>query len=930
MSRVGLKIGLVITLLLVITVASASAQTCIIEGTSVDKVITSTVAPSVTMKLYDIDKLFNCTTYYLAQYDYGETIKILLSGLDADNTTTFKIVDKDTHDAKYIKSFQAASKEISIDTTNLYPGEFYIVVMYTNELINTSNSITMKEFNVPLYLKLHVAKPKIEISIQNARIPIVKGDAIVAKVKIYGTALPINQSTYVYISGPISRTVYWNGTGFNTSKENIKGKFVSSREETLVIPTEPLFTKYNGTTGVYTLTVEVLSETESVDVEIKGISITFDMPTTATLGTKIKFKGYTNVAETDSTEDVGVSNMVYVGIWLPNGSFVMYNGALRTGVDEVDTSNYTRVCKVDADGSWENDTKVLLDPRWGTGSYKIQARAVVTNVISDTETIYISVEEPTIEFTMDKSTFARGEDIKFKGIATVEKGTVIQLECDKGWSALLREPIAGKYIEVSVGADGKWETKKYHIKPDATKTTYTITARIKGTTYEDVFSLKVEKAPLTAEISRTSAPRGGDVTISGETTMDYVFIYTDDWPVLKNVGEIPSDTSPFYPDKYTGKKGYYKLKVVDNKFSVQLTVNESADTGTYIVYVIAPANESRINPTEDAMVQLSLTVTEFGFLKVPSEIRIARGDTYDVYVQVNADPDDVRVKAEFTGHGVDVKEENFVFTKYNESNETGWVYGTIYPFYDDDNNTLSPDTGTLLRAGTYSLTLHLYRLYDGKEEEISEAKTTIPVIVEPLELSVTVPDTVTKGEKLVVKIDTNRRSTKIYDYIYVVLDLGVKKMKYTRIALDSNGSAEVEIPTAGIDPGTYKLYVRDAMVTLDEKGRDIEEWYDIQPTDAYAKDFNADDDVLWIGEVKVVAPGVVTPTPTTPTPTTPVVTPTTPTPTTPPPTTPTPTTPVTTPPATTPPPTTTTPTPGFEAIFAVAGLLAIAYLLRRH
>ncbi|ADB58878.1 PGF-CTERM sorting domain-containing protein [Archaeoglobus profundus] len=926
MSRVGLKIGLVTAVLLLIVVASASAQQCTIEGTSVDKVITSNVTAAVTMKLYDIDKLFNCTNYYVAQYDYGDTIKILLSGLDADNTTTFKIVDNATGDAKYITSFQAASKELIIDTSQLYPGDFYIVVMYTYELINTSNSSTMKEFNVPLYLRLYTAKPEIHIAIENERVPIVKGDNIVAKVKVYGTGLP--EDVYVKISGPISYEVlYWNGSGFNTSRENIKGKFVSSREETLVIPTEPLFTKYNGTEGTYTLTVEVLGETESVDFEIRGITITFDMPTTTTLGTEIKLKGYVNIAETNSTEDNGTPNMVYVGIWLPNGSFVRPDGSLMSGVEEVNEKNYTRVCKVDTDGSWENDSKVYLDPTWGTGSYKVMAFAVVTDKINDSETIYISVEEPTIEFKMDKTTYARGEDIKFKGVATARKGTVIELWCDQGWDKLLREPLTEK-IEVSVGSDGKWETNKYHIKYDAAKTTYTIHARIKGTDYEDVITISVEKAPLVAEISRTSAPRGADIVISGTTTMDYVFIYTDDYPVLDNVGELWSDSKAFNPDEVAKdpRYKYYKLKVTDEKFSVQLTVNESADTGTYTIYVIAPANESWINPAEDAMVQLSLTVTEFGFLTIPTEIKMVRGDTIDVYVQVNADPDDVIVKAEFTGQGVKVKEDKLVFTKYNESNGTGWLYATLYPFYNDTLDKLV-DEGKpteLLRPGVYTLTLHMYN--KETNEEISEAETAVPVVVEPLELNVNVPEEVVKGDPIVVKIETNRKSTKIYDYIYVVLDLGVKKMKYSRVALDNEGKAEVEIPTAGIDPGTYKLYVRDAMHTLDPKGRDIEDWYDISPTDAYAKDYYADDDVLWVGEVKILETAPVTTT-VTPTPTTPTPTPTTPTPT---PTTPTPTPTTTTPTPTTPPPTTTTPTPGFEAVFAIAGLLAIAYLLRRR
>jgi len=251
------------------------------------------------------------------------------------------------------------------------------------------------------------------------------------------------------------------------------------------------------------------------------------------------------------------------------------------------------------------------------------------------------------------------------------------------------------------------------------------------------------------------------------------------------------------------------------------------------------------------MAQFSLTITEFGFLHVPEKVVMVKGDEVDVYVSVNADPDDVIIRAEFKGMGVKVKEAGFgEFSKYNETAEGGWLYATIYPFYNDTLGKLvsEGDPDELLKPGTYTLTLHMYNRETG--EEISEAETAIPVIVEEPKLNVDVPVEVKKGEPIVVKIDTNR-GEKGYDYLYVVLDLGVKKMKYTRIALNENGDAVVEIPTAEISPGEYKLYIRDAMRTI-KKGVDIEEWYDISPTDSYAKYYNAQDDILFVKTIKVV------------------------------------------------------------------------------
>ena len=912
MSKVGLKVGLATTLLLLIAVVTmGSAMAVEVDGvilnlkeTGVDKVIHDE-NQTISVKIYNIDEWWVNETenVYAAKYTMGDKIKILIYNLDADETTTIEVIDKDTGDIKMSESFKAASKEVYIDTAKLYPGFFYIKVSTTknDKPVELNSSDPSKCYEGRVYIWIYATKPEIHISLENSRLPIVKGDNIVAKIKVYNTPLGVNVNYTV--DGPIKKPYEGNFT-------------LDEREKTIIVSTAEFFTsKYKGTEGTYKLTVEVLGEKESIEFDITGFKITIDVPTTVYLGNKVKFKGTVNIAESGSKEDDKTpENYVLVEIFGPNG-----------------TKLAERYCRVDSDGTWENDSKVFFDPNWDTGSYRVTATAVTTNttidgehvILSDDETIYIDVKEPEVEFTMDKFTFARGEDFKFRGTATVEKGTVIVIASKDLDKLLDKNKLAEKgitmkkkgdkyYITTQVGADGKWETKKLYVAPDAPKMSYTIDAIIakddKGevwSDWKDSITIRVAKAVLDVNISRTSAPRGGEIVISGKTTLDYVYIYTDDYPVLENVGEIWSDTSKFNASEKAKDERYkpYIVKVSDGKFSVELKVDAEADTGTYTIYVIAPSDLPWVDPTEDAMAQFGLTVTEFGFSWVPTEVRMVKGDEIDVYVKVNCDPDDVRVTAEFEGHGAKVKEKDFgEFSKHNETEDGGWLYATLYPFYNDTLDKLvsegKPDE--LLKPGVYTLTLHMYNRETG--EEISEAETKIPVIVEVPKLNVDVPSEVKRGEPIVVKIDTNR-GEKGYDYIYVVLDLGVKKMKYTRIALDENGDAEVEIPTAGISPGTYKLYVRDAMRTVPDE--DIEDWYDIAPTDSYAKHYKAQDDILWVGEVKILETAPVTTT-VTPTPTTPTPTP------------------------TTPPPTTTTPTPGFEAVFAIAGLLAIAYLLRRR
>jgi len=868
----------------------------------VDKVIND-VNERISVKIYDIDEWYYDGEKYVAKFDIGDKIKLMLYNLDADETTTIEVRDWSTDDIKVSESFQAASKEITVDTSQLYPGYFYLKITTRKDgqdiTINTKTG-ECKQGKVAIYI--HTAKPEIHIDLLNKRVPIVKGDNIVAKVKVYNT--PLDIPVYVKIEGPMEGT-------YSTSYT------LTEREKTLIIPTAVLFDDpYDGEKGTYKLTVEAYGEKESVVFDIVGIEITFDMPTEVALGNSVKVKGTTNIAESGSVEDdesgASPTNYVLVEIFAPDGTKIA-----------------ERICDVNSDGTWENASSVKFLTTLDTGSYKVVATAYTAYMpnkgkyIKDDNTIYLSVVEPSVEFTLDKFTFARGESIKFKGKASVEEGTKIVI-ASKNLDRLVEEavygPVNGKYyVETEVDANGKFY-KKLHVAPDAPKMSYTIEAIIvkdDGTwsSWKDTVTIRVAKAVLNASISRTEMPRGASFTVSGTTTLDYVYIYTDDKDVIKNVGKIPSDS-----EKFTDTGQAYRIKVTNDQFNVKLTVEDDVDTGSYLLYVIAPANPPEVDPTEDAMAIFSIQITEFGFTYIPDKVEVVRGDEIDVIVGVNGDPDDVIVKGEIVGHGVKVKKDKMVFSKLNETESGGYLYYTIMPFYDDDEDRLK-DTGTpseLLPVGVYSLTLHLYIGATG--EEVVE--TTLPMEVVAPVLNVEVPEEVKVGNNLVVSIDTNR-GEKGYDYIYVVLDLGADKIKINRVALDENGDATVDIPTAGITPGTYKLYVRDTMRT-EKKGAKIDDYYDISPTDAYAKNFSAEDDLLWTGEVKIVEAIVTTPTPTTPTPTTPPPTtppPTTPTPTTPPPTTPTP---------TTPPPTTPTPSPGFEAVFAIAGLIAIAYLLRRR
>ncbi|WP_456371285.1 PGF-CTERM sorting domain-containing protein, partial [Geoglobus sp.] len=373
-----------------------------------------------------------------------------------------------------------------------------------------------------------------------------------------------------------------------------------------------------------------------------------------------------------------------------------------------------------------------------------------------------------------------------------------------------------------------------------------------------------------------------------------------------------------------------RIPVIDGEFKIELRVNESVDPGTYMLYVFAPQNISGgniwIDPVSDPQKIFYFTVKEFGFKEYPVDVSLTRGEKKKLVFEVAvATEGQVTLSAKLSGNGISVDFDTSSFSEV-DTGKFEFVLGT---YYDDDNNTISTTYSTgykLLATGIYTLTVVLK--YSGDTID----SVNIPVEVKNPEISANIPEYVKKGDELVVTIDTNRAAN--YDGIWVFLVAPMTVYKQ-QVYTDANGTAKAYFQTFGLDTGEYKVFVRDTMgtMTASEKS-ELGVKYDIDPASDSLKGTGFADDIL-LGPytVKIVEEIPATPTPTpeeTPTPT-PTATPT-PTPTK----TPTPTpTPVETKEETpTPAPTKTTEEkkegPGFEAVFAVAGLLAVAYLLRRR
>ncbi|MET1125201.1 MAG: hypothetical protein ABWW66_08130 [Archaeoglobaceae archaeon] len=150
----------------------------------------------------------------------------------------------------------------------------------------------------------------------------------------------------------------------------------------------------------------------------------------------------------------------------------------------------------------------------------------------------------------------------------------------------------------------------------------------------------------------------------------------------------------------------------------------------------------------------------------------------------------------------------------------------------------------VIEPGKYFLEVYLYcgKLWDVRRYEVE--------IVEPT-IVVDVKDRLKRGEKLEVRIKTNRHEE---GYDGIVVTLVGKNFVVTKYPLlDDEGEAVVAFETAPLEAGKYEVYVRDtcktSRVPLEELAR---YYYDLERSSGFAEVIRASDDVLVKLEVEVL------------------------------------------------------------------------------
>ncbi|AGK60237.1 PGF-CTERM archaeal protein-sorting signal [Archaeoglobus sulfaticallidus PM70-1] len=805
---------------------------------------------------------------------------------------TAKLLDE----AKYVVSLSEAggSATYTFNTVDksVYPGNYKVVIFLNNTVFNDALGFEV--------LPVEAQKPFVDISVSPTTV--VFGDRLKVSYKMsYTTTTPVK----VFV------------TGMGAYKELVNSTVSQLDASSYVDITALDFGVAELQEGIYVAKIVAGSGTnlaeKAVTFQVVSPAIeSVDIPATYVKFTDLKFSGVTNLQKTGSSYDMQVAegqNIVVVRI-----------------LDLNDNEKINKTVFVDDSGKFSvkfTDSEVGA---FSTGYYKIKIEAISYNNVtanlkySDEAVYNIEFVNPSLTLTADKSTVTRGQSIKF----TIDTN----LKINKIVNFIIENPkIIGDTVNATrtfvyaVDALGD-ATVSITVANDAPLTTYTFKAEIPGTSVKDEVSVEVVKQTLNVSLDKNVVTKGSSIRITGTTTADRVYIYADEDDVFL-FGTTKIKARPSTTTILTAGYNAYALPDNDNNLDFKIKVSDASgvDAGTYYLYFYAPANVSMIDRASDPQKSFVITVAEGTIESVNlSTTKIPYQGKVDIDVKVNVG-DTSKAQVTFTLEGMNIKvgPADFGMAAFTSVDSDGIASFSL---------SLRDYTGSSkLSVGIYTLKVKLYY----NNSEVDSATKTIPIEIVKPEMTVTIkPDQPVTGDVLELEITTNRVGDSGYDNIYVTM-VGPNHKAVQQVSLNDEGKGYVTFETLGLAAGKYTFYVRDTQDTIAgglTETQLAESYYNLDPTSPSAITYDADDDVLLVMSIDLLATKP-TPTPTpeeTPTPTpTPEKTPT-PTPEETP--TPTPTKEVT--PTPTPTKEEPQPGPGFEAIFAVAGLLAVAYLLRRR
>ncbi len=769
---------------------------------------------------------------------------------------------------------------------------YYVVVVFVNDT-TFNDSLVFKA--VPTV----AGKPSVSISVDKSVIAI--GDCIKVKatmssdyevnVTVFVTGMGVQNTKFLY--GPDTKAMRLDDSWYVCIPADwMEGVYVAkivAGNKSYKEPSDPTRSE-----AVATFKVE------------KPDILSIDVPAQHVKGTDLVITGTTNLQKSGTKND---NETKY-----PN----VENIATLEITDLNDNTKATATAYIDEGGSFkfkiDNFGKDL-----DTGYYKVKI-TIDSGALTDTETTTFELVKATLKLTADKYSVTRGSSVTFTIDTNLKINSAVNFTIED--QRIVDHTKSGSKTETYY-VDALGDVKiKITVDTEAPLTDYKFKAEIPNLGVSDEVIITVVKQALNITAEKNVAVRGGSVRFTGTTTADIVYIYASERDVFEvsgtPVAELPSeteltgsylDTAKVYPD-------------TNDKLDFKISVNKNADPGAYYLYFYAPANTSKVDRASDAQAVIAITVTDPRIVSVDIPSRIPYQGAVEVSILTDpGDRENVRLDFVLEGMNIKARPSDFGLAGMWMPDAKNYVNFTLdLKNYKNGDKQIEP--------GLYVFTVKLYLCTDSScssTEEVDSARTEKLVEIVPQTLDVEIsPSTIVVGDKITVTITTNREGKAGYDHIWITM-VGPNYKAVQRVTLDSSGKGVATFETIGLSAGTYKFYIRDTAGTINEdqitENKLVEDLYNLDPADPIARVYGAQDDILVVKTIELLEKAVTTTT--TATTTTTVVTTTTTTTTVA-------TTTTTTTTATT---TTTTPgggIPGFEAVFAIAGLLAVAYLLRRR
>jgi PGF-CTERM protein len=552
-------------------------------------------------------------------------------------------------------------------------------------------------------------------------------------------------------------------------------------------------------TGVFEIVVTADGYEKRLSFTVEPIKLFIDMPSEIRAGSLVTLAGSTNIANTNSEFDTSTPNKVKLSIRAGSED----GEEIWNGTAYVVTRRY------------EFSIRIPLDAE---GTYYAVFEAETAPNATKSVTQMFEVFKPKIDIVADR-TLVRGEEVEIRVETSLPAGTGIALEAPSG----LFEGVSS--VILSTDAAGVAKTT-LRVSEDAALGTYEVRAYVVARPdVSDSALFRVVLQNLDVSADTTKVVRGGIIHLNGTTTVNRVYVYADS-EVFEGVARLPSLNLPFSVEDYPTKA----VMVNNDTFSISLKISEYARDDEYTLYVFAPSSDV-INPVSDPMKVITVIVEDPDFTNVSYKEKLPRAQDIVVRGKTNSPiPDETLVKFRLKG-------PNVRYSGYAGVESDGSFEIRIDPFLGEE-----PTPNNMITTGLYTIELTL--VYFGEEVDSSERLITFQ-IVNP-EISVDVQDIVKVGEKLKIKITTNRDE----DYqspLYVVME-GANRISVYQIAVKA-GNSVVEIDTSKLWPGNYTIYVRDIMRTT--VGSPFE-YYDISPNTVYARYYDAQDDVLVVKKVKII------------------------------------------------------------------------------